>query len=67
MDDVYRDAVKFFGISNAIIMGDMNADCSYLSQTGEASLDMTKDDSFTWLIGNEQDTTTKDSTCAYDR
>ncbi len=30
MEDIYRDAVKFFGISNAIIMGDMNADCSYL-------------------------------------
>ncbi len=54
MEDMYRDAVKFFGISNAIIMGDMNADCSYLSQTGEASLDISKNSHFQLLTVNRQ-------------
>ena len=67
MDDVYREASQYFGTSNSIIMGDFNADCSYLSETKFNKLDLVKDQQFLWLIDGKQDTTTRDSSCAYDR
>lgn len=51
--------------NDVILLGDLNADCVYLSPTEE--IDLRKPE-FTWVIDNEQDTTVKDSTdCAYDR
>jgi len=48
-----------------ILMGDMNADCSYF----DPGSDMTelRNASFTWLIGDDADTTVKSTDCAYDR
>ena len=48
-------------------MGDMNADCKYLSNTKYNALIFTTDDRFLWLIGKDNDTTVSDSDCAYDR
>ena len=67
LDDVYYQASTFFNTDSAIIMGDLNADCSYLSDSAYENLDLVKDNKFHWMIGGNEDTTTKDSTCAYDR
>ena len=64
---VYEEAVRIYNTTNVIIMGDMNADCSYLSNSRYSSLTFTTDNRFLWLIGKENDTTVTNSTCAYDR
>ncbi len=47
-----------------IMLGDMNADCSYLSPGDNLSL---RNASFDWLIPDGTDTTTKTTNCTYDR
>ncbi|MBN1169638.1 endonuclease/exonuclease/phosphatase family protein [Candidatus Micrarchaeota archaeon] len=42
-----------------IVMGDFNADCSYFDEM--------QDRPYQWLIGNDEDTTTKSTNCTYDR
>ena len=64
---VYDEATVKYGTTNVIIMGDMNADCKYLSNTKYNKLIFTTDDRFTWLIGKDNDTTVSNSDCAYDR
>jgi len=47
---------------NVLILGDLNADCSYYN-----SEQQTEFDSWNWLISDNQDTTSSNSNCAYDR
>lgn len=47
-----------------VLMGDFNADCSYFDEDGSSPL---RAGEYTWLIGNELDTTTKSTVCTYDR
>lgn len=47
-----------------ILLGDLNADCSYLKETDPISL---KDPAYIWLIGDDADTTVSQTDCAYDR
>lgn len=63
----YDQAVSFFGTDNGIILGDLSADCSYLSRSNYEKLDLVTDTRFTWLIDDDIDTTTGSSKCAYDR
>jgi endonuclease/exonuclease/phosphatase family metal-dependent hydrolase len=49
-----------------IILGDMNADCSYLSASEAASLAL-RNSSFQWVVPDSADTTVKSTDCAYDR
>ena len=65
--DVYDEAVSHYGTENGIILGDFNADCSYLSQKRYNKLELVTDSRFTWLLDTDADTTTKNSNCAYDR
>jgi hypothetical protein len=65
--DVYEDARRKFQIDDAIIMGDMNADCGYMSALNRKNNALIKDLRFVWLIGDNADTTTKSTNCAYDR
>ena len=65
--DVYDEAVHHYGTENGIILGDFNADCSYLSQRRYNMLQLVTDSRFTWLLDTDVDTTTKNSNCAYDR
>ena len=54
--------------AKGILMGDMNADCSYLSKKKYDSLKMVSDSRFLWLNQNELDTTVSLNTdCFYDR
>ncbi|CAF0899267.1 unnamed protein product [Rotaria sp. Silwood1] len=49
-----------------LIMGDLNADCSYISQTRQKSLRSVDYADFVWMINNEVKTNTR-QTCTYDR
>ena len=52
---------------NILILGDLNADCSYASDSDRAGLKLRTDKRFKWLIGDGVDTTTSATDCAYDR
>ena len=65
--EVYEEAVNRFGTENGIMLGDFNADCSYLSQRRYNMLLLVTDSRFTWLLDTNIDSTTGNSNCAYDR
>lgn len=51
-----------------MILGDLNAGCSYVTANGWRVLRLRTDPKFHWLIGDEEDTTVREKTqCAYDR
>ena len=56
--NLYRDEQDF------IIMGNLNADCSYFDENSTSTL--TGGD-YHWVINNSVDTTTKSTDCTYDR
>ncbi len=47
-----------------IVMGDLNADCSYFQEKGQSPL---RSADYYWVINNTLDTTTKSTDCTYDR
>lgn len=62
---VVEDAKKRFqGEGDYIIMGDLNADCTYFNESGQSPL---KSSDYYWVINNSVDTTTKSTDCTYDR
>jgi len=65
--DVHAAVEQHWNTDNILILGDLNADCSYASATALAGLTLRTDTGFTWLIGDEVDTTTISNDCAYDR
>lgn len=52
------------GEPDVIILGDLNADGSYLSESDSNAL---MAPGFTWVIGDSDDTTVSGTDCAYDR
>ena len=64
---VYEEAVRRFLTFNILLLGDLNADCSYVSNSAYNRLNITTDKRFVWLIGKSEDTTVADTHCAYDR
>ena len=63
--DVHSAVEQKWGTDNILIMGDLNADCSYVPNL--PGLAFRTDPRFLWLIGDDVDTTTKSTDCAYDR
>jgi len=65
-EDVPNELTALQGIvedeGNVIILGDLNADCSYYDNEEE-----TQFDSWFWLVKDEDDTTVSGTDCAYDR
>lgn len=65
-DDTKKELANLEGAvsnsGNVLVLGDLNADCSYYSEEKE-----TEFDGWNWLIKNDQDTTISSSDCAYDR
>ena len=55
---VYADEQDF------IVMGDLNADCSYFDEDSNSTLSSTD---YYWCVNNSLDTTTKTTDCTYDR
>lgn len=52
---------------NIIIMGDLNADCSYVANYRWDSIPLRTDQKYYWPIADDADTTVATSACAYDR
>ncbi|MEQ2195294.1 hypothetical protein XENOCAPTIV_010371, partial [Xenoophorus captivus] len=53
---------------NVMILGDFNADGSYVSKKGMKTIRIHSDKNFHWLIGDDVDTTaSNDNTHTYDR
>ncbi|XP_033745139.1 deoxyribonuclease-1-like [Pecten maximus] len=68
MVSAYENITNVLGIQDAIIAGDLNADCRYLSHTRHDHNLLYTDNRFTWLIDSDVDTTVATtSDCAYDR
>ncbi|GAB5568184.1 deoxyribonuclease gamma [Prionailurus iriomotensis] len=66
--DVYTDMKHRWKAENFIFMGDFNAGCSYVPKKAWKNIRLRTDPGFVWLIGDQEDTTVKESTnCAYDR
>nr|XP_024662226.1 deoxyribonuclease gamma-like [Maylandia zebra] len=65
---VFKRIYKKWKTDNVIILGDLNAGCSYITTKGWRAMRLRSDPKFHWLIGDEQDTTVREKThCAYDR
>ncbi|OAF67684.1 DNase I [Intoshia linei] len=59
---------KKFLSPNIIILGDFNADCTYMSSDDWKNVKFKQDNNYTWLINDNEDTTVNENThCAYDR
>ncbi|KAJ8034036.1 Deoxyribonuclease-1-like 2 [Holothuria leucospilota] len=68
MTEVYSFIETTLGTSNVVLMGDFNADCSYVGSGDWSSIRLWTDSRFNWLIDNYADTTVSNITnCAYDR
>ncbi|KAM4736784.1 deoxyribonuclease I-like 1-like [Anableps anableps] len=71
IDELYgvvKQIHKKWKTDNVIILGDLNAGCSYVTIKGWKAVRLRNDPRFLWLIGDEQDTTVREKTrCAYDR
>ncbi|XP_062503305.1 deoxyribonuclease-1-like isoform X2 [Corticium candelabrum] len=65
---VYNESVARWSINDSLILGDFNADCSYVPLREWPGIQLWTDSRFTWLIDMDADTNvaTK-SSCAYDR
>ncbi len=62
---VVKDAKsKYQGEGDFIVLGDLNADCSYFKENSQSPL---KGNDYYWVINNSVDTTTKSTDCTYDR
>ncbi|WIG95713.1 endonuclease/exonuclease/phosphatase family protein [Myxococcus sp. SDU36] len=64
---VYDDAAKRWNIKNGILMGDWKAGCSYFAKKYWGTNPLRSDARFTWLIGDDNNSTVGKSDCAYDR
>ena len=64
----YEWAVNKGYPKSGLLMGDLNADCSYLSDEKYHNLEINSRDEFKWLVDKTVDTTVSTNTdCAYDR
>ncbi|XP_060598374.1 deoxyribonuclease-1-like [Ruditapes philippinarum] len=67
--DVYNDVRNHWrDVQDVIILGDLNAACSYARETDLKGLTIYDQTQFLWPLGFDADTTTSTNTdCAYDR
>ncbi|KAK3093365.1 hypothetical protein FSP39_014584 [Pinctada imbricata] len=64
---VFSDAQAQFNTPNVMIMGDLNADCTYVGKRAWEKMPIRHDPEVHWLVGDEVDTTVSNTDCAYDR
>lgn len=67
LDDVYDYAKNHFNEEDAFILGDLNSDCSYMSDEELDQAFFNTDNRFKSFIDRHQDTTATSTDCAYDR
>ncbi len=65
--DVFDDMGSHWQETEVLLLGDFNADCSYVTETDQSGIRLFQDSRFIWWIGDEMDTTTSNTDCAYDR
>ncbi|KAG8587933.1 hypothetical protein GDO81_005823 [Engystomops pustulosus] len=66
--DVWEDAKQRLLLEDILILGDYNADCSYVKSTHWPNIRLRQETSLQWFIGDSEDTTVSTNTnCAYDR
>lgn len=56
-----RDTIR----NRWVLMGDLNAGCSYLTKPQMQRVELRKDSRFNWLIGDDGDTTVAHDKCMY--
>lgn len=64
LDRVMEDASAYFNEKDIIVGGDLNADCSYFP---DGTNTVMREQQYQWVVEDWEDTTTRGSTCAYDR
>ena len=63
----FPDASAAFNSSQGMVLGDLNGDCSYVSNSAALSLEFSLDYNFTFLFSKgEVDTTVSSTYCTYD-
>lgn len=68
LTEVHKSVARRWNTDNILLMGDFNADTRYISRKNLDGLKLrSATDIFSWLIGDEVDTTTADSDYTYDR
>ncbi|XP_076033459.1 deoxyribonuclease-1-like isoform X2 [Oratosquilla oratoria] len=65
--DVYDEFRVEHGIEDAFLMGDFNAGCNYVTSGDWDTIRLHTDPNYIWLISGHADTTTKTTSCPYDR
>ncbi|XP_029470398.1 deoxyribonuclease-1-like [Rhinatrema bivittatum] len=66
--DAWEDAQQQYLIEDILILGDFNADCSYITSKDWPRIRLRQAENHQWLIGDNVDTTVSTNThCAYDR
>ncbi|KAG8557142.1 hypothetical protein GDO81_018347 [Engystomops pustulosus] len=66
--DVYLVVKEKWGTQNIMLLGDFNADGSYVSAKKMKTIRLRTDKCFHWLISDDKDTTATNTTdCSYDR
>ncbi|XP_068184857.1 deoxyribonuclease-1-like 1 [Antennarius striatus] len=66
--DVLQIVMKMWKTEDVMLLGDFNADCSYLPKKYRKDVRLIQDKNLYWLIADKTDTTVRSTTsCAYDR
>lgn len=66
--DVLQHVRKMWRTENVMLLGDFNADCSYLAKKNRKYVRLITERNLFWLIPDDVDTTVRSSTsCTYDR
>ncbi len=67
LEDVHADIFRRWGEDDILTMGDFNADCDYASPAELAALGVYSSADVRWWLGDDVDSTTTSTVCAYDR
>ncbi|RVE71017.1 hypothetical protein OJAV_G00070410 [Oryzias javanicus] len=66
--DVFEEVSSMWNNTNVMFLGDFHASCGFVTRLDRKKIRLYTNSSFSWLIGEQVDTTVTDSTsCAYDR
>ena len=60
-------SISLYILQDVMLLGDFNADCSYMGGSDWDNVRMSTDPRFSWVITNDVDTTVAQAFCAYDR
>jgi len=63
---LYDTMATRWDLTDFLIGGDFNSGCRYLSNKKRKELLMVKDSRFKWVLDENSNTTTKNTTCPYD-